>query len=98
VEVHVPSREELADETARVRKVRHLVDIATSLIMQAGMSRREAETLVAGVRSRILDLFPGSEDTFEIVYGPRFRRIIDEFARPDAHARGVVIRFPARTS
>lgn len=90
----MPTREDLADEAARLRRVRHLVDVATSLIMQAGMTRTEAESLVTGVRSRVLDLFPGAEGTFEIVYAPRFRRIIDEFARPDAASRCVVIPFP----
>ncbi|HEX2240668.1 MAG TPA: hypothetical protein VHJ82_05955 [Actinomycetota bacterium] len=89
------TREQLADEAARAQKVRHLVDLATSLIMQSGMTRKDAETLVATVRERILNLFPDGEDTYELVYAPRFRRLIDEFARPDPRGRGVVIQFPS---
>jgi hypothetical protein len=94
----VATREQLADEAARARKVRQLVDIATSLIMQSGMTRHDAENLAAAVRERILDLFPDGEQTYEIIYASRFRRIIDEFSRPDPPARSVVIRFPTPRS
>ena len=87
--------EQLADEAARARKVRQLVDLATSLIMQSAMTRVDAEQLVADVRERILTLFPGREETYELLYAPRFRRLIDEFARPAA-GPAVVIPFPAK--
>ena len=86
--------EQLADEAVRARKVRHLVDLATSLIMQAHMTQRDAEQLVASVRERILTLFPGAEETYELLYASRFKRLIDEFARPNPSTRGVVIPFP----
>jgi hypothetical protein len=98
METSVVTREQLDDEAGRVRKVRHLVDLATSLIMQAQMTRRDAEQLVASVRERILTLFPGAEETFELLYARRFQRLIDEFARPNAATRGVVIRFPTDRS
>ena len=87
------TRQQLEDETRRVRKVRQLVDLATSLIMQARMSRSEAEELVATVRERILQLFPGAEDTYEVVYARRFRRLIDEFST-SAPAPRLDGRFP----
>jgi hypothetical protein len=62
--------------------------------MQSGMTRKDAETLVATVRERILHLFPGGEETYELIYAPRFRRLIDEFAKPDVRPRSVVIPFP----
>ena len=87
------TREQLADETARLRKVRHLVDLATSLIMQSEMTRRDAEQLVGMVRERILKLFPDGEETYEVVYARRFRRLIDEFTRPNPTRTGVVLPF-----
>jgi hypothetical protein len=30
-------------------------------------------------RARVLELFPGKEDVFELVLRPRFARILDEF-------------------
>lgn len=62
--------------------------------MQSGITRRDAETLVQSVRERILDLFPDGEQTYELIYAPRFERIIDEFARAEPRAKGVVIPFP----
>jgi len=90
------TREQLADEAARAQKVRHLVDLATSLIMQSGMTRRDAETLVQTIRERILHLFPDGEQTYELIYAPRFSRLIDEFARAEPRSTGVVIPFPGR--
>ena len=52
--------------------------------MQSSMSRSEAEQLVSIVRAQILAFFPGREQTFEVVYARRFRRLIDEYT----HARG----------
>ena len=62
--------------------------------MQSSMTRRDAENLVAAVRERVLALFPGGEETFEIIYAPRFRRLLDEFAPAPTGRRGVVIPFP----
>jgi len=66
--------------------------------MQSAMTRREAESLVATVRERILHLFPDGEQTYELVYAPRFRRLIEEFARTEPRPRGVVIPFPPARS
>jgi hypothetical protein len=89
--------EQLADEARRARKVRHLVDITTTIIMQSNMTRFDAERLVEAVRWKILELFPGSEDTYEVVYRTRFTRLIDEFtSMSGVPSRGVVIPFSGR--
>jgi len=85
------TQEQLADEAMRARKVRQIVDIASSLIMQSHMTRGDANALVQGMRERILTLFPEGEQTYELIYARRFRRLIDEFA--DASRRGIVIPF-----
>lgn len=90
--------EELAAEERRAQKVRHFVDIATSLIMQAQMTRADAEALVATVRGRILELFPDGEATYELIYAPRFRRLIREFTPAPTTTRGVVVPFPRANS
>ena len=89
-----PTPEQLADETHRARKVRQLVDIATALIMQSNMTVPDAEALVQTVRERILALFPDGAGTYELIYGARFTRLINECTshRP----WGVVITFPQR--
>ena len=62
------------------------------------MSRDEAEKLVAVVRAQILALFPGREETFEVIYARRFRRLIDEYTRAASDGPAVLLPFaPRRT-
>ena len=89
--------EELADEARRARKVRHIVDIATSLLMQSTLSRLDGEMLVETARQRILELFPDGEETYEVVYRRRFRRLVDEFCGSVEPTRATVLRFPRRS-
>jgi len=92
--IGAPTTEQLADEALRARKVRQLVDIATALIMQSNMTVDDAESLVQSVRGRILALFPDGAETYELIYAPRFRRLINGYA---LHRHpGVVIPFPPR--
>ena len=87
----MPTKEELADEARRIVRVRAIVDVTSHLIMQSGLHRSEAEALVDFARDNVLELFPGREETFEIVYARRFRRLIDEFTRQDS---GNIAPFP----
>ena len=71
--------EALADEQRRADAMRRSVDVACALLRQARLPRAEAESVVAFTRSRVLELFPGKEELFELVLRPRFARILDEF-------------------
>ena len=42
------------------------------------MPLTEAVRLVRGVRERALELFPGKENTYDLLYAPRFARILRE--------------------
>lgn len=75
----LPTAAEIAEEEARAQELRQLVDISATLIMQAGMTRDEAERFVAAVRGRVLQLFPDGAPAFELIYRPRFARLIGEF-------------------
>jgi hypothetical protein len=66
------------DETKRVYLLRRAVDWAENTIRSRQVDRNDAESLVDAVASRAEDLFPGSRDTFAIVYGVRLKRVIDE--------------------
>jgi len=87
----VPTPEELDDEARRARKMRHIVDIATNLLMQSDMTHREAVVLVRWVRQWILELFPDGEHTYELIYAPRFTRLIHEFVDMRGAAGRVVV-------
>lgn len=93
----MPTREEIQDEDRRARRARMIVDFTANVIMQSGMRRSEAEALVQAARAAVLELFPGREQTYELLYAGRFRRLLDEFTRPDppdSGAGGGVVPFP----
>ncbi len=73
-----PTREEIAEENRKIRRLRFMVDFSISLIRQGNLSREEAFRIFIGVKNLALELFPGKEEVFEIVYSPRFRRAIAE--------------------
>ena len=82
----LPSDDDLAEENRRARQLRMIVDLASSVIVQGGLRRGEAEELVAATRRRALELFPGKEDTFDLILAPRFARLVREFAAPSPAA------------
>jgi hypothetical protein len=71
---------DLAEENRRARQLRMIVDLTSNVIAQGGLERREAQELVEATRRRALELFPGKEDTFDLILAPRFARLIAEFA------------------
>jgi len=74
----VPREEEITEENGRIRRLRFLVDFSLQIIMQTDPSRDEAIRIVEGVKRHACRLFPEKEGTFELIYRPRFMRIIDE--------------------
>lgn len=83
-----PSLDELRDEQRRLRRVRFIVDFTTSVLMQSRMGRAEGEALVAAARERILELFPGREETYEILYARRFARLLDSYTQLESFGPG----------
>lgn len=73
------SAEESAEEAVRARKLQRAVDVSLALIDQsAGLTIGETIDLVLGVRRIALELFPGSGETFDLLYRPRLMRAISE--------------------
>jgi hypothetical protein len=75
-----PTAEALAEERARLRQLRAIVDFTTSVLRQGRLERPEALALVAAARARILALFPDKSGAYEIILAPRFARLVEEFA------------------
>ena len=78
----LPSDQDRAEEDRRARQLRLIVDLTSSVIVQGGIDRAEAEALVAATRRRALELFPGKGDTFDLILAPRFARLVREFVGP----------------
>ena len=74
----MPTHEELEDEDRRVRQLRIAVSLALSVIGQTEMSVAQAQELVSATRAMALRLFPGKELAFDLIYLPRFRRLMTE--------------------
>ena len=69
---------ELRREERKMRRLRLLVDFTAALLRQTDLTREQAVELVGATRRRVLSMFPGTEQTFDLIYTSRFRRIIEE--------------------
>lgn len=72
------TREELEEEDRRMRQLRTVVDLALCVIAQTDMEPADAEEMVSAVRGAAMRLFPGKEFAFDLIYMPRFRRLLAE--------------------
>lgn len=66
------------EEDRKIRQLRFVVDLVCSILYKEDVTLEEAQKMIAGVRSFALHLFPGKEETFDLIYGARFRRILVE--------------------
>ena len=71
-------RRALAEEERRIRRLQRTVDLALLYLSLAPLDRRSAEELVEQVRAKALELFPDKGETFDLIYQPRFNRVLDE--------------------
>lgn len=73
----MPSREALEDENRKLRRLRLLVDLVLARLYQdPELTLLEALDLVERCRDAALHLFPGKEEAFELIYRPRFERVL----------------------
>jgi len=66
------------EENRKIRFLRFLVDFTLLSIQQDDLSREQALRRVEDARQVACRLFPGKEETFDLIYRPRFLRIIEE--------------------
>ncbi len=70
--------EQLAEEQRKMRLLRIIVDLTAAVLRQGNLTTPEAIDLIQATRKRVLELFPGKEDAYDLIYRPRFERIIQE--------------------
>ena len=68
----------LQEEEKKLRRLRFIVDFAIEYIRSQSLNHEEAIRVVEGVRKHALKLFPGKEEAFDIIYAPRFKRVLNE--------------------
>ena len=66
------------EENRKIRFLRFLVDFTLLSIQQDTLSREQALQRVEDARQVACRLFPEKEETFDLIYRPRFLRIIEE--------------------
>ncbi len=71
-------KREIEEENRRIRALRLLVDFSLAYLAQTRMPLEEAQAVVEGVKKQALRLFPEKEETFDLIYLPRFRRLLRE--------------------
>ena len=70
--------EALAAEERRLRRLRRAMDVTAALLWHVNLTLEEALDVVSHAKHTALQLFPDKEETFDLIYGSRFRRILAE--------------------
>lgn len=73
-----PDREALIDEEKRLKRLKFIIDLASAVIRQTDLPLDDAQKLIADAKEKALELFPDKEETFDLIYGSRLRRILSE--------------------
>lgn len=71
-------KEALLNEERKLRRLRRAMDLAAALLWEADITLEEAQDVVSHAKQTALKLFPDKEETFDLIYGSRFRRILTE--------------------
>ncbi len=68
----------IKEENEKIKRLRLIVDLSMNVIAQGDMPVEDASHMVGNVRKIALNLFPGKEEAFDLIYRPRFQRLIRE--------------------
>ncbi|MCH7571154.1 MAG: hypothetical protein IH919_11410 [Deltaproteobacteria bacterium] len=71
-------KESLYAEELNLQRLKNIVDLTAALILQSNLTLLDAQKLVDDARVRALELFPEKSETFDLIYGARFHRILVE--------------------
>lgn len=76
-----PTNAEIDEESRRIRRLRIVVNLSLSLIAEGNVPYEEALNLAAAAGKLAEQLFPGKSGVFDLLYRPKFRRLINEVYR-----------------
>lgn len=74
----LPDKQALAAEERQLRRLRRAMDVTAALLWEVDLTLEEAQDVVSHAKETALELFPEKEETFDLIYGSRFRRILVE--------------------
>jgi hypothetical protein len=74
----VADKKALLAEERKLRRLGRAMDLAAVLLWRVDLTLEEAQDVVNHAKRTALELFPEKEETFDLIYGSRFRRILVE--------------------
>jgi len=74
----VATEAEILEENRKVRRLQVVVNLVMNLLRQSDLPVEEAAALVAQTRQFALRLFPDKEQTYDLIYQSRFKRLLTE--------------------
>jgi len=69
---------QLEEEQRNMRLLKTIVDLTSAVLQQGDLTITEAIDLIRATKKRVLQLFPDKEEVYDLIYRPRFERIIQE--------------------
>ena len=74
-----PTAAEIQAERKKTRRLQFMTSMVMNVIGQNDrMSVEEASELIASARKAALTMFPGKELAYDLIYRPRFQRLMTE--------------------
>ena len=70
--------EKIEEEQLKMRYLRFIVDLTEAQLYDENQSILESIQLMRSTKRLVLNLFPGKEFTYDLIYKPRFHRILKE--------------------
>jgi hypothetical protein len=78
-EVVIVSAEEQAEEQKLIRRLQMMMNMVMQVIAQDGsLTVDEASQMIADSRKAALAMFPGKELAYDLIWRPRFQRLMRE--------------------
>jgi hypothetical protein len=68
-------------EEEKVQALKKLVDQTSEDIQSGDLSEEKARELIANTRVEAEKLIPGDMDKYDLIYGARFERLIEQFIK-----------------
>jgi hypothetical protein len=74
-----PTTGEKTEEQRQIRRLQMMMNMVMQCIAQDGsMTVDEASQMVADARAAALSMFPGKELAYDLIWKPRFQRLMQE--------------------
>lgn len=65
-----------AEESRRLRRLQLTVRVVMNVISEGNLPFEEASRMVAATRRVALNMFPGKEQAYDLLYQPRLQRLL----------------------